>query len=59
MGKSWRWSVTTSLFMLFRFKLHSYFCLFQIGTLIFMQKICMGGESGVEKLKESGAGSVF
>lgn len=50
LGESWSWSVTTSLFMLFRFKLHSYFCLFQIGTLIFMHKICTGGEwCGVEK----------
>lgn len=58
-SESWGRSVTTSLFTLFRFKLHSYFCLFQIGALNFMQKICMGGESGVTKRirfkQESGA----
>ena len=47
--------MTTSLFMLFRFKLHSYFCLCHSGAFIFMQKICVGGEGGVEKCKESGA----
>lgn len=55
LGESRSWSVPTSLFMLFRFKLHSYFCLFQIGALIFMHKICMGGEHGVEWRKESRA----
>lgn len=44
LGEPWSWSLTARLFMLFRFKLHSYFCLFQIGPLIFMHKICRVGK---------------
>lgn len=48
LGELWCWSVTSSLFMFFRFKLHSYFCLFHFGTPVFIHKICMGEKGGVE-----------